>query len=121
SETLARRGGIVLESYGSRVHLTTGARGQRLIELRTAGLDPADARAAIVQGRVEIGYNHIVADRPRLADDPAIAIDDHCIAGADFIVVPADAVGEHQEHSVVVGPRGKPPHQPTAALVSLEF
>src|SRR4051795_5790348 len=57
--------GIVLEADGAGVHLAAGAGGQRLIQLRAGGFDPAEAGAAVAQAGVEVGDDQVVLDRFR--------------------------------------------------------
>ena len=68
--------------------------------------DPAAACGERQEIEVEIGDHEHVLRLPGLRDDPAIAIDDHGVAGADFSVILADAVAEQQEIAVVMGPGG---------------
>src|SRR5688572_28793163 len=104
--------GIVLETNGAGVHLAASGDDQRAVEVGPAGFDPADAGAAVAEGSVEIGHDHVVADSLGFADDAAVTVDDHGVAGADFVVILADAIGKNEEHAVVVGPRRQPTHQP---------
>src|SRR5262249_16898496 len=121
SETLTLRRCIVLEPHGSGVHLAARADGQRLVKLRPAGFDPADEGASLAQAGIPIGPGHVVPHPPRFTNNPAVTIDPHRIARANFVVVLADTIGKHQKHAIVVRSRRQPPHQPAATFVPLEF
>src|SRR5206468_7626470 len=45
-----------------------------------------------------------------------IRVEHHRVAGADLVVVRADAVREQQEHAVVVRPTREPAHEPCPPL-----
>jgi len=64
----------------------------------------------------QIRDDHVVTQRPRLRDDLTIGVEHHRVAGADLIVVRADAVAEEQKHAVVVRPARQPAHEPRPAL-----
>src|SRR5690606_35478709 len=112
---------VELESYAAGVALLGRWGGERRIQLGAAGLDPAAARAAGNERAIEIGDDEIVLDAAAFGEQAAVAIEDRGVAGADFIVVAPHAVGEHEEHAVVVGPGGQPAVQPAAAFIPLEL
>ena len=86
------------------------------IQLRPAGADPAAAGALGDQGQIEIGDHHAIGWFVDLCDRAAVGVEDHGVAGANFVVVDAYAVGEKDEQSVVVGAGGEPAQEPFAAI-----
>ena len=62
----------------------------------------------------------VVGDRG-FGEGAAEGVDDHGVAGADFVAVDADPVGEEVEDAVVVGAGGEPAEEPAAAFVAFEL
>src|SRR5690606_2803843 len=112
---------VVLETDQPGVLFLAGGDGEAAVKLGSAGFDPADPRRPLAEAGVEVCDDQVVPCPTGFADDPAVAVEDHRVAGSHFVVVGADAVAEHQEQAVVVRPRREPAHQPAAAFVAGDF
>src|SRR5688572_13499128 len=54
---------------------------QGSVQFRPTTAHPAAARGAVQETQIELADDHLVTRSPRLADDPAVTVDQHRVAG----------------------------------------
>src|SRR3954464_1202318 len=84
----------------SRIALLAGGNGQAAIQVRTARLHPQSASRVLDQRTVESGDYHSFLGFPDFIEDTSVRVEDHRIAGSDFIIVHSDSIGENEEQAV---------------------
>src|SRR6188474_2302776 len=94
------------------IALQAGRHRERRVELGPARAHPSATGTGRQQRSVEIRNDHVIAGLPRLGKNAAVGIENHRVAGADFVVIHPDAVAENEEESVVVRAARQPAHQP---------
>src|SRR5690242_11809099 len=112
---------LFLEFKASRVLFAPGPLGQRAVKVGPAGLEESLPNARSHEGPIEIGNHHVVTRLRSLHQNSAVWVDNHGVAGADFVIVNTHAVTENQKDTVVVSAGWKPSHQPTPAFWAAEF
>src|ERR1044071_2607229 len=92
-----------------------------MIKFRPPGATPKAAGGIRKKPGIEVGHDHRVIRFPGFGEDASVGIEDHGVAGSDFIIIDADTIAEDEEDAVVVGAAGKPAHEPGAAFISTKF
>ena len=113
-----REGGLFLKLDFPRGALLSGALCEWTVKFRPPGANPKTAGRVLQQARVQVCHHHRIGGGGRLGEDPAIRVENHRVAGADFIVVDPDAVAENEKQTVVVRAARQPPQEPTPPLIA---
>src|ERR1700730_4823031 len=112
---------LLLKLQLARVPLVSRPDGERSVELGTPGPDPPSSRRCLEQAGIQVSDDHRVRSLVSFCQDASVRIENHCVTGADLIVVHSHTIAEYQEQAVVMRAAGKPPHQPSPPLVTAEF